>query len=231
MIQPLLIKFTFAGPAEQILEKQYLYYCDNALEDFCAIFWPCTFRNKRGERCSNVKDRHTKGHQNQRGHIIGTGAYEANFTFDNFADDWLQYLHLALVGFQNELNSKMMVSPAADEAAITNKLHLANVSNFYYHVGGAQKFVSHLTCFCCLRELAEHSLPCGHVLCTPCIKGYGKPHNELSSSYTIASCPLHDYDTVFAVPLEVYFKPPLAGVRVLSLDGQVFCAEVDFTFG
>lgn len=119
----------------------------------------------------------------------------------------------------------MMTSPAADEIVITTKLHQANVNNFYHHVGGAQNFVSHSTCFCCLRELAEHPLPCGHVLCTPCIKGYGKPHSELLGSFVMACCPLHDYDTVFPAPCEIYFKPALAGVRVLSLDGWVYLRE------
>ncbi|KAF2134377.1 hypothetical protein P153DRAFT_402048 [Dothidotthia symphoricarpi CBS 119687] len=207
------------GPTEQLLKKQYLYHCDSALDDFCAIFWPCTFRNKRDDRCVNFKERHTKGHQNQRGNIIGTGPYESGFTFNNFADSWLRYLLDSLSGFQKDLSSKLITSKSADEIVITTKLHHANVNNFYHHVGGAQKFVSHTTCFCCLRELAEHPLPCGHVLCAPCIKGYGKPHSELSGSYTIAFCPLHEYDTVFPAPWEIYFKPPLAGVRVLSLDG------------
>jgi len=113
----------------------------------------------------------------------------------------------------------MILSPAADEIDITTRLHLTNLNNFYHHLGGAQGFISHATCFCCLRELALHPLPCGHVLCTPCIKGYGRPHSGLSGSYTIAYCPLHDRDAVFPTPLVVYFKPPLAGVRILSLDG------------
>lgn len=112
----------------------------------------------------------------------------------------------------------MVISQSADIVIIT-KIHLINVNSFYHRVGGAQRFVSHSTCFCCLRELAEHPLPCGHVLCTPCIKGYGKPHSELSGSYTVATCPLHDFDAVFRVPAEILFKPPLAGVRVLALDG------------
>lgn len=209
----------FKGPINQILEKHYLDHCDSALEDFCAIFWPCTFRNKRGDRCVNVKERHTKGHQNQRGHIIGTGPYEATFTFDGFADDWLRHLQDSLTHFQKDVDDMKMTTPTAMEGEIETKVHHTNVNKFYHHIGGAQKFVSHSTCFCCLRELAEHPLPCGHVLCTPCVVGYGKPHSELAGSYVIASCPLHDYDTVFPTPWEVYFKPPLAGVRVLSLDG------------
>ncbi|KAF1996801.1 hypothetical protein P154DRAFT_565860 [Amniculicola lignicola CBS 123094] len=207
------------GPIVQILEKQYLEHCDAALEDFCAIFSTCTFRNRRGERCVNVKDRHTKGHQNQRGSIIGAGFYEATFTFDGFADDWFRYLKETVSQFQEKLESAMLPSRAADELEIITKLHLSNVNKFYHHAGGAQVFLSNSSCFCCLRELAEHPLPCGHVLCTPCIKGYGQPHRELSASYEMSSCPLHEIHTVFKAPWQVYFKPPLAGVRVLSLDG------------
>ncbi|KAF2441827.1 hypothetical protein P171DRAFT_418623 [Karstenula rhodostoma CBS 690.94] len=207
------------GLAEQILDKHYLPHCDYALEDYCAIFCPCTYRNKRGEQCVNVKERHSKGHQNKRGHIIGTGPYEAYFTFDNFMEDWAHHLRASLTDFQNTLSSKRMMSPSVDEVQIVSKIHHANLNKFYSRLGGAQCFVSHTTCFCCLRELAEHALPCGHVLCTPCIKGYGKPHSDLSGSFTVASCPLHEFDTIFPEAWDVHFKPPLAGVRVLSLDG------------
>jgi hypothetical protein len=198
---------------------QYLDHCDSALDDFCAIFWPCSFISRKGERCVNVKERHAKGHQNQRGNVIGSGPYEASFTFDIFCDDWFLHLKHYLTKFQGELESQMTLSRTADEVVVTTKLHHANVTSFFYHMGGARKFVSHATCFCCLRELAEHPLPCGHVLCTACVKGYGKPHEELSGSFTIATCPLHDYEAVFSSPMEVYFKPPLAGLRILSLDG------------
>ncbi|CAO2647539.1 Nn.00g084610.m01.CDS01 [Neocucurbitaria sp. VM-36] len=213
------VRQNFKGPAEQLLEEQYLYHCDQALENFCAIFWLCTFTNRKGERCANARDRHSKGHQNERGQIIGSGAYKSDFTFDDFAESWGQYLHNHVIAFQTELSNRLMQPPPADELIITTKLHQLNATRFYQRLGGAQPFVSHTTCFCCLRELSEHPLPCGHVLCTPCIKSYGKQHKELSASYIMASCPLHDYDTVFTPPWPVYFKPPLAGVRILSLDG------------
>ena len=207
------------GPAEHILEKQYLEHCDNALDDFCAIFWPCKYSNDRGERCVNVKERHVKGHQNQRGKVIGSGPHEADFTFDSFCEDWSRYLTSYFTSFQNELSSQMILSPSTNETVVATRIHGLNVNSFYHHIGGAQKFYSQLTCFCCLRELAEHPLPCGHVLCTPCVKGFGKPHNALSNSYMIESCPLHSYNSAFTVPVNIHFKPPLAGVRILSLDG------------
>jgi hypothetical protein len=200
---------------------QYIDHCDSALDDFCAIFWPCSFISRKGERCVNVKERHIKGHQNLRGNVIGSGSYESDFTFEDFCEDWAAHVKHYLTAIQEDLESQMTKSRTADEVRVTTKLHHGNLTNFYYHNGGARKFVSHVTCFCCLRELAEHPLPCGHVICTPCVKGYGKPHEELSGSYTVPTCPLHDFEAVFSTPVEVYLKPPLAGLRILSLDGWV----------
>lgn len=143
------------GPPDQILEKGYLDYCDNALDDFCAIFWPCTFTNKRG-RCVNVKERHTKGHQNERGAVIGTGPYESNFTWETFADDWLRLLQEWLSQFQRKVGEQMVYNPNAAELLLASNLHHTNVNAFYQRLGGAQQFVSHSACFCCLREMAEH---------------------------------------------------------------------------
>ncbi|KAF2188984.1 hypothetical protein K469DRAFT_684250 [Zopfia rhizophila CBS 207.26] len=216
------VRQSLKGPAEQILEKAYIDYCDNALEDFCAIFWPCTFSNKRG-RCVNVKDRHKKGHQNAKGQIVGTGAYESDFTWEAFADDWFQLLQAWLSSFQRTVQEQMASNSSTNELLVTSNLHHANMNGFYQRLGGAQRFVSHSACFCCLREMAEHPLPCGHVLCTPCVKGYGKPRHRVCNGtpvlYTVAACPLHEGNAIFSTPWEVYFKPPLAGVRILSLDG------------
>lgn len=206
------------GPANQILENRYIDYCDNALEDFCAIFWPCTFSNRRG-RCVNVKERHKKGHQNEKGAIIGSGPYESDFTWEAFADDWLRLLQEQLSNFQRTVEEQMGYNSATTELLVTTNLHHHNVNMFYQRLGGATKFVSHSACFCCLREMAEHPLPCGHVLCTPCVKGYGKARSGATGHYTMAACPLHEHNTIFPSPWKVYFKPPLAGVRILSLDG------------
>lgn len=164
---------TLLGRAEQILEKAYINYCDTVLDDFCAMFWPCKFKTRRG-RCVNVQKRHQKGHQNDKGQIIGTGAYESDFTFDSFAEEWLQLLQKHLSKFQQNVDQQEAHISSPNEIQATTQLHCNNVNSFYQSLGGAQLFISHSACFCCLREIAEHALPCGHVLCTPCIKGYGK---------------------------------------------------------
>jgi len=188
-----------------------------ALEDFCAIFCPCTFSSKRG-RCVNVQERHVKGHQNDRGLIIGTGPYQSDFTWETFADDWLHLLQGHLSDFQNKVQTVMAITLVNELDAITD-LHGHNITTFYQRLGGASKFVSHSACFCCLREMAEHPLPCGHVLCSACIKHYGKQRPDMGGLVSMESCPLHELDTIFPTPWKVYFKPPLAGVRILSLDG------------
>jgi hypothetical protein len=62
----------------------------------------------------------------------------------------------------------------------------------------------------------EHSLPCGHVICTPCLLGYGERQER--DVIEITSCPLHSERTFRWI---VYLKPDAAGVRVLTLDGYV----------
>lgn len=183
------------------------------------MFLTCTYSNEKGEHCVNVKERHVKGHQNSRGKVIGSGPYEANFAFDSFCEDWFRYLKTYFTSFQNELSSQMILFPTTEETVVATRIHGRIVNKFYFRVGGAQKFFSQSSCLCCLRELAEHPLPCGHVLCTPCVKSFGKPQNGLLNSYIIETCPLHNFDSTFLAPVNVCFKPPLAGLRILSLDG------------
>jgi hypothetical protein len=147
------------------------------------------------------------------------GPYMSSFTFEDFGESWFHYLQTHLTNMQTDLNTHLMQPQSTNELGIVTRLHHVNIEIFYAHLGGAQKFVSHQTCLSCLRELAEHPLPCEHVLCTPCIKSYGRPDEKSSFSFVMEACPLHQADTVWPVPWQVSFKPPLASVRVLSLDG------------
>src|ERR1700753_309591 len=110
-------------------------YCDKALEDFCALFWPCNYSNRRG-RCVNVKECHTKGHQNERGTIIGTGPYESDFTWETFADDWLQLLQDHLSHFHRKVAEQLAYNPNTTELLEVSSVHLNNVHIFYQRLGG-----------------------------------------------------------------------------------------------
>jgi len=68
-------------------------------------------------------------------------------------------------------------------------------------------------------SVPEHSLPCGHIICTDCLTGYG--HVRGHSIIEITECPLHtqDNDSPPWPQWHVPIIPPGAGIRVLTLDG------------
>jgi hypothetical protein len=79
-----------------------------------------------------------------------------------------------------------------------------------------------------LREMPEHPLPCGHVLCTPCVRTYSEldmkregMQQKDKNFIRLDRCPLHLRYLRFTDPWFLKFKPDLAGVRILSLDGCV----------
>lgn len=109
--------------------------------------------------------------------------------------------------------------PAKTELTRAALLHRERLNDFYRVLGdgGATAFVSHSACLSCLRELPECALPCGHVLCLPCMELYGTRTSR--TCIEISRCPLHVSDVIAEPPWTVAVKPARAGVRVLCLDG------------
>jgi len=213
------VRHDLKGAAEQLLEKYYMEYCDTALQDFCALFWPCSYENNKHDRCQNVMEGHSKGHQNANGKIIGSGRYESSFTWETFGSHWLKRLQKNVKVIQRELEESLFDKQKALEKSLAPAIHLNHMRNFYREIGGAEKFISHSVCLCCLSEPPAHPLPCGHVLCTPCVKEYGRSSglNEVE----LIECPLHRHERSLTSSLgwKIKFKPDMAGVRILSLDG------------
>jgi hypothetical protein len=199
------------------LVKEYEQYFDTALADFCELYWPCDYENERGGRCSNVSSRHSpKGHQNARGRIIGTGSYQSSFSSILYGPNWRKLL-------LQKIHNLQTIAQSSQQGSVPNatdyiRIHGQNIASFYRGLGSAQNFVSHATCFCCLMEFPEHPLPCGHILCTNCVKAFGVcSPNKIS--YKFYSCPLHPEVARWERPCVVRFKPDYAGTRILSLDG------------
>lgn len=176
----------------------------------------------------NVKSSHmTKGHQTSWGKIIASGPYESAFSPFNFADQWKMYLKTRLqeteAGFQDLRNA---TAPKRDDPLTANdrilayELHQTCMARFFrsYEGYNASRFTSLTTCYCCLMEVPEHPLQCGHVLCTGCVRAYG--HQFDSHSMLMDYCPLH-LGQRFDRPWIIHFKPDYAGVRILTLDGFV----------
>lgn len=211
-----------------LFDKFYANSCVAALEHFCDENWPCNFVTKKGKACVNMKSSHlAKGHQNAHGRVIAAGPYQSAFSVFNFADQWKVFLKSRLQEIETEFQEKRnAILPKKDDPisindrALAYSVHKKNMGQFFRSYDGytASKFVSLTTCYCCLMEVPEHPLQCGHVLCTGCIRAYGYQHD--SHSMSMDYCPLHP-DARFNKPWIIHFKPDYAGVRVLTLDGYV----------
>jgi hypothetical protein len=179
------------------------------------MFVPCSFSNKKG-RCCAIREGHVKGHQNDDGKIIGDGRYQSTFDAEKFGPEWSRLLTREVLRIQKRLQERVLVTPQASDRYLICTMHRDTLRRFYQSPKDARKFICHLACFCCLRGLPEHPLPCGHVLCSPCVKEYGM---EVDNVVFLSCCPLHPHESFPGNPWPVHFKPALAGVRILSLDG------------
>jgi predicted acylesterase/phospholipase RssA len=72
-----------------------------------------------------------------------------------------------------------------------------------------------ILCACAAYSKHLNILPCGHVLCTACVKLYGSDHGD--NELDLYHCPLES-SAMFS-KWSVRLKPKNAGVRVLTLDG------------
>ncbi|KXS99282.1 hypothetical protein AC578_6205 [Pseudocercospora eumusae] len=204
------------------LFSNYEKFFDWAMGEYLELHYPCSFISADGTRqCMLVKARHQpKGHQDNTG-IIAAGDYQAAFD-SSFLPQWKAQLRAAIGNiardFQYELEqaSHSVDAQAIPEERIALDLHIEYLNQFFEAVGPASSMCSHATCFCCLMDVPEHPLACGHVLCTACIKAYGK---QSKSSVQVSCCPLHRESTNWAKPTIIKFKPAGASVRILSLDG------------
>jgi hypothetical protein len=181
------------------------------------MHWPCEYVGRRG-RCVNSAATHgAKGHQNSDGRVIGTGDYQTVFSFEQQLPRWLGMVKTRVLEDQEELRRRDDANKAISSTKHALAIHRERMEVFFTEVGGAQRYISHLTCFCCLKNVPEHPLQCGHILCSVCVRAYGQQRGDLA--VTLESCPLHHTTSQFGEPWRIALKPDYAGVRILSLDG------------
>ncbi|KAI1108792.1 FabD/lysophospholipase-like protein [Nemania sp. NC0429] len=210
------------GAISRLLDDRYAKSCTGAMQTFAGLYWPCSFRSAaHGElgQCCNVKMGHNpKGHQNKQGKIIGHGEYQSDFNVTTFQPAWEQLIRTSLVQVQCASTRLAHEFPDRSELEIAALLHQERLNELYSNnLGSALSFVSYSSCLCCLRELPECALPCGHILCLPCIEIYGRRTSR--TTIEVNRCPIHVRDVIANPPWIIVTKPRYAGARTLCLDG------------
>lgn len=206
------------------LFASYTHFFEYAMNEYLELHCPCSFVSLDGTRvCKSVKARHrAKGHQDDRG-IIAAGDYVSPLD-QAFARDWLCQLEAAVGDLQRafsqdlNLNRSILVSQQSErsEEDIAFAIHIDRLDRFYRAIGPATWVRSHSTCYCCLMNVPQHALPCGHALCDRCARACG---DLKQSTLLMTWCPLHRNTARWAQPKVVKYKPREASVRVLALDG------------
>lgn len=144
------------------------------------------------------------------------GEYRNRFVESEPQRKWTEQILAAL----NDIHK----SHAAADEKMTRfsfaKKHRDALRSLFQAAPHGSTFRSNKVCMVCLFNPPEHSLECGHVLCTDCAQDYGQRLEPKSLS--IPRCPLHwDTDSSISTPYAVVITtpPPHIGQRVLLLDG------------
>ncbi|OCK84171.1 hypothetical protein K432DRAFT_289452 [Lepidopterella palustris CBS 459.81] len=214
------VRHKILGTASHIF-PQYLDHLDAALEDFCDRHWPCEFSIEGSglSRCVNVRSGHgSKGHQLKSGKVFAAGDYVSEFSFEKNQEEFHANVYFRLEHLLERLSARVNHGESQEMAAA--EIHRDDVMAAFYCDGpkGSVRTVhSHSVCFSCLFEPPEHALPCGHILCTPCVKTYGRVKD--GNVIEVYECPMETNAVGRSQPWTVQLKPEAAGLRILTLDG------------
>ncbi|KAG7057284.1 patatin-like serine protein [Colletotrichum scovillei] len=203
------VRQNFMGTPVQLLEDAYVKFCKLALREFTDFYAPCSFTHPKNAnmKCCNFKIGHDKGHQNENGRIFAAGDYQSDLDLQAFSQSWIYQIRTHLAELQDREQSG---------EKIATDLHRDQLTEFCQSLDSMTEFVSHSTCFSCLRALPEHPLPCGHVLCSPCVQSYGV---TVDTKVEMTKCPFHQVEKMWKPAWTVVLKPQFVGARILCLDG------------
>ena len=162
----------------------------------------------------------SKGHQLKNGKVLAVGGYISSFSFNDYCETFQDDIYWRLEELLRRLRSRVQEGGEfeAQAAAEIHKEEVLVHFNSHSARGQPEAFISHSTCFSCLVEPPEHALPCGHVICTPCVRAYG--HSRGRTVVEIDRCPLELLKRRSRYgSRRVFLKPDAAGIRILTLDG------------
>jgi hypothetical protein len=216
------------GSSRGLFRKFYVPFCEAAFQHISNTCLPCSYVG-RGKACVNVRLNHSKGHQDAQGKIIAAGDFQVDSTEEIVAcQTWINELDNELCSIENKLSTELerRRSQSSDSGQVRTldfrnalEQHEKLLERFYSNPSLAPNNFSLSTCFCCLLEVPQHPLPCGHLLCAACVKDFGQ-HID-GTTTLIEQCPLHPADAQNVSSTLVHHKPDFAGTRILALDGYV----------
>lgn len=204
------------GSFSHLLRSTYSAPLYAAFEEFCSNHLRCSY-SQDGYRCWNTRNLHEKGHQARTGKIMSRGLFQSEFDPDDFFDEWINDIDKNIVDLDNR-QQPLAIHRA--EKTVVQTQHWGVMADFYrfsHRSRSVSRFQHHWTCLVCVRKIPENVLPCGHILCKPCIQSFGRDSGQ--GLFELKQCPLHPEETAWVRPARIKFKPEEAGVRVLCLDG------------
>ncbi|KAI1091858.1 acyl transferase/acyl hydrolase/lysophospholipase [Rostrohypoxylon terebratum] len=202
------------------LNKKMWSGCESAASNYWSKFWPCEKVDSRYDLpCKNAPNSHVyhqychgKHSKNEAGTHIASHSKE----------DFLKELEDIVAKNLRDMAGQVSPDERKDRAIHLQKvttIHKKNVQKLYGEVKNIDDCVSHSACLWCLDEIPEHSLPCGHTICSPCLMAVGKPRSSGGFFY-LDQCPLTDHRRdAWQGGWIGMVKPSQAGVRTLTLDG------------
>lgn len=169
-----------------------------------------------------MKSGHTKGHQLKSGKVY-SGSYLSSFSPVSYREVFRANVFYA---FQEQLkvlqeDERRLRHDGPPEERVAALIHKQMIFYIIKRLRGQNDCLfSNTSCLVCLMNTPEYRLPCGHILCSPCLHAYGDSKSDILIE--IESCPLPHSRVKWNKSWPVSVKPAHAGVRVLCLDGQVF---------
>ncbi|KAF2680909.1 FabD/lysophospholipase-like protein [Lentithecium fluviatile CBS 122367] len=198
--------------------------CKDAIREFYDKKLRCEYRSNTIQGCVNVKNAHLKGHQSDGSGAIEGGVWACSRSHHEFETDVKKQLKTEVQRIALEYRRiHSGENSEDDELRKAYRCHTELVRQLQSHLkGNSSLFRSHFICLSCLMEAPEHTLPCGHTLCTPCISSAGRALG--SGFFEAENCPLdfvaaQDSPPKLPTPYRAAVKPTQAGVRILTLDG------------
>jgi hypothetical protein len=213
-----LFQHVYSGNSDGIF-RHYWDDCESAIREFYDKKLRCEYRSHKIEACVNVKNAHRKGHQSAHGTIEG-GDWRCSQSYGEIANDIRDKLHTKVQEIGQEYRDYIRSDKAGegDELCKAYRCHKIMVHKYRESLGEyIASFKSHFTCLSCLMEAPEHTLPCGHTLCTSCVSAAGRSLG--SGFFETESCPLDKVGVMLDPLYRAAVKPAQAGVRILTLDG------------